>query len=119
MAPAGLRGTSLRPWTPHGLPALLALLCTACLCSSSSAAAAGFSYSALLANTTTLPLELLEDPFAAPGADRALLEDGGSQWDEWKRIGRYSQIANPMMPGGCAGRALRVHLLMVHVMGPG
>ncbi|KAI8472424.1 MAG: hypothetical protein J3K34DRAFT_414131 [Monoraphidium minutum] len=51
----------------------------------------------MLANTTVIPFDLLHNPFAGKG--RALLaSDAAGQWEEWKRIGRYSEIANPKMP---------------------
>ncbi|GBF98436.1 hypothetical protein Rsub_11081 [Raphidocelis subcapitata] len=59
--------------------------------------AAGFAaagWSEMLANTTTIPLELLHNPFEGHGG-RSLL--ASQQFDEWKKIGRYSEIANPDM----------------------
>jgi len=76
------------------------------------AAAHAYSYSQMLANTTTIPLHLLENPFAAssrgPKGSRQRSLQATNQWDEWKRIGRYTEIANPDMPGVCALLAQRI-----------
>ena len=54
--------------------------------------------SAMLANTTVVPFDLLHDPFAGAdgGPGRSLLAE--MQWDQFKQIGRYAEIANPDMP---------------------
>ena len=74
-------------------PAALLLLLLAAAASS----AAAVSLDAVLANTTVIPFDLLENPLAsaATSGGRALL---AAQLDEWKRSGRYTQIANPDMP---------------------
>jgi hypothetical protein len=78
-----------------------------CALLAAGARAASFSYSQRLANTTTIPLSLLHDPFAdgarGGGGGRMLRAQMDGAWDEWKKIGRYSQIANPEMPGACFG----------------
>lgn len=66
------------------------------LCAAITTATAGYTYTHRLANTTTIPVDLLENPFS--GSGRSLLADPNNKWDEWKRIGRYTQIANPEMP---------------------
>jgi hypothetical protein len=65
-----------------------ALLCVA-------GAAQAVSYTEMLANTTVIPAHLLHNPFKGKG--RALL--AADQWDDFKKIGRYSEIANPEMSG--------------------
>lgn len=71
---------------------VLALLC----CAPVFSAQASNSFAKMLANTTVIPSDLLDNPFAG---GRALLADANPKWDEWRRIGRYSQIANPQMSG--------------------
>jgi hypothetical protein len=68
----------------------------AVLVSASGAAHASAAYELRLANTSAIPFHLLDNPFKG---GRALLADPKEQWEEWERIGRYSQIANPQMPG--------------------
>ncbi|KIZ03620.1 glyoxal or galactose oxidase [Monoraphidium neglectum] len=67
----------------------------AVLVSASGAAHASAAYELRLANTSAIPFHLLDNPFKG---GRALLADPKEQWEEWERIGRYSQIANPQMP---------------------
>lgn len=73
------------------------LLAAALLLAAAAAArAAGSFFEEALANTTVVPLHLLDNPFKG---GRALLADPAQKWDEWKRIGRYTEIANPKMAG--------------------
>jgi hypothetical protein len=96
---------------PQRARGLLACATLALACAAGAHAHPGLNR--LLANTTTIPLHLLENPFAggagalgggkAAGRPlRALLEEPAAVLEEWKKIGRYTEIANPDMPGAPA-----------------
>jgi hypothetical protein len=110
-APARLRPNSraraamCAPRRAAAAAAAALALALALACAGGAAAA---SYSELLANSTVIPGHLLENPFAAGKGRRALLADAAaSQFDEYRRIGRYSVISNPDMPGARGRGAVR------------
>lgn len=94
-----------RPPPGRGRGASLALMAMVLLAAAQhNLFAAAASYSAMLRNTTVVPFDLLDDPFAgldaAPhGPGRALLaEQAAAQWGGFQSAGRYTEISNPDMP---------------------